>query len=161
MRISAAGPDGRPLGIEHSFFFADVVTQTEEGISIAFPEDFTMPNPYAIEMWIPRASCGEEPGPYDPYTYVTDTNSPELRAMWDVMYWENIMALSNRQPSQVEWPTADELRPYMGKWVAITDAAVVFSADHPRAVVQHLWDTGQRADSMFRVPTAEEHDEHR
>lgn len=158
-RISSVGSD-KKADYKFSTFLPDVVTQTEEGISLDLPEGFTLPDDahYVLEMWIPRASC-DPTNVSESYTYVTDTNSPALRALWEEQKWENIAALSNSHGRQVMWPSAEELRPHMGKWVAIMDAEVIFS-DYAAAVVfQYLRDNDLRADSLFRVPMAGEHDE--
>jgi hypothetical protein len=50
---------------------------------------------------------------------------------------------------------ADQLRPLVGKWVAIKDDDVLHAADTARDLVGWLARHGQRADSMFRVPEDE------
>lgn len=61
---------------------------------------------------------------------------------------------------QIVWPSADELRPYMGKWAAILDAEVVRSEDSLKELV--MWICTLKEDfpgSILRVPKAGEHDE--
>ena len=50
---------------------------------------------------------------------------------------------------------ADQLRPLVGRWVAIKDDDVLFDAQTPRELVGWLTEHGQKADSVFRVPEDE------
>lgn len=51
---------------------------------------------------------------------------------------------------------ANRLRPYVGRWVAVSDEEVLFSADEPTAVVRWLQRHDRQADGVFRVPTADD-----
>lgn len=63
--------------------------------------------------------------------------------------------------THVTWSSADELRPYVGRRVAILNGKVIHSEESLRALADHLWVIDVEADSIFRVPRAGEHDEHR
>lgn len=52
-------------------------------------------------------------------------------------------------------PPAEALRPFMGQWVAVRDDEVLVAANSPAEVVSWLAQHQQKAQSMFRVPTAE------
>lgn len=52
-------------------------------------------------------------------------------------------------------PDAVALRPHIGKWVATRGVDVLFADADPTVVVGWLAKNRERADSMFRVPTAE------
>lgn len=52
-------------------------------------------------------------------------------------------------------PLVDRLRPLIGRWVAIKDDDVLYSARTPQQLVGWLSKHGQRADSVFRVPEDE------
>jgi hypothetical protein len=47
---------------------------------------------------------------------------------------------------------AEELRPYIGQWVATAGDDVLVAAANPAEVVEWLAEHGKTADSMFRVP---------
>ncbi len=53
-------------------------------------------------------------------------------------------------------PSAQELEPFIGKWVATRGPHVLIAADHPSTVVDWLAEHAQQADSMFRVPETEQ-----
>jgi hypothetical protein len=59
-----------------------------------------------------------------------------------------------RAPGQRQ-PLAEALRPFMGQWVAVRGEEVLVAANSPAAVVSWLAQHQQKAQSMFRVPTAE------
>lgn len=48
--------------------------------------------------------------------------------------------------------TADALRPYIGRWVAVRAGVVVYDGDSVRDVVGQLRAASETADSLFRVP---------
>jgi hypothetical protein len=52
-------------------------------------------------------------------------------------------------------PLAEALRPFIGQWVAVRGEEVLVAATSPAEVVSWLAQHQQRAQSMFRVPTAE------
>ncbi|HLM86737.1 MAG TPA: hypothetical protein VK272_11170 [Solirubrobacteraceae bacterium] len=52
-------------------------------------------------------------------------------------------------------PSAEELEPFIGQWVATRGPQVLVAAGDPRTVVSWLAEHRQRADSMFRVPETE------
>lgn len=54
------------------------------------------------------------------------------------------------------YPSADELRPYAGRWVAIKDGSVIASEKTIGALVSGLISSGMIADSCFFVPTTVE-----
>lgn len=56
------------------------------------------------------------------------------------------------RPPRPSLGPADELRPYVGKFVAIEGGRVVVSADSPLDVIAWLRDNGRTAETMFRVP---------
>lgn len=58
---------------------------------------------------------------------------------------------------QITWPSADELRPFMGQWVAIRDAAIWFSAGTPKEVIQKLRHCQDEDFTLLYVPTEEQH----
>lgn len=49
-------------------------------------------------------------------------------------------------------PSAEDLEPFVGHWVATRGAEVLVAAPEPRTVVGWLAEHDQKADSMFRVP---------
>ena len=51
---------------------------------------------------------------------------------------------------------ANALRPFVGQWVAVRGDEVLVAAPGPRDVVTWLAEHGQRAQSVFRVPSSEE-----
>lgn len=60
---------------------------------------------------------------------------------------------AKRRPRERQEPSrADELRPYIGQWVATVGDEVLVAADSPTEVVGWLAEHGKTADSMFRVP---------
>lgn len=153
-RLTPVDADGVRCGDDICLTDAVEFTSVDEGhYSVSLPKGATLSEYYCVEMWIPRASVdGTEPGPY---TYVTTTNSPELREKWEQDFWENIAALKNSHGRQVQWPSADAMRPYMGKWIAILDGEIIHVADTVKGVVQYLVGTDREADSILRVPTGE------
>jgi hypothetical protein len=48
--------------------------------------------------------------------------------------------------------TADELRPYIGLWVATRDGKVIFSGETPTEVVRLIAEHGETGDALLRVP---------
>jgi hypothetical protein len=52
-------------------------------------------------------------------------------------------------------PLAEELRPFIGQWVAVRGDEVLVAANSPAEVVSWLAQHHQQAQSMFRVPAAE------
>jgi hypothetical protein len=52
-------------------------------------------------------------------------------------------------------PSADELEPFIGEWVATKGPEVLVAAKDPRTVVSWLAEHRQQAESMFRVPQDE------
>ena len=61
-------------------------------------------------------------------------------------------------PSAIDKPAtlADALRPFVGQWVAVRGDDVLVAAPGPRQVVAWLAEHGQRAQSVFRVPSSED-----
>lgn len=53
-------------------------------------------------------------------------------------------------------PSVEELRPFIGQWVAVRGAEVLVAAPSPKEVVGWLAKHQQRAQSMFRVVGSEE-----
>jgi len=53
-------------------------------------------------------------------------------------------------------PSAEELRPFIGQWVAVRDDEVLVAADSPKDIVSWLARHQQKAQSVFRVPESEQ-----
>jgi len=53
-------------------------------------------------------------------------------------------------------PLVEDLRPFIGLWVAVRDDEVLVAAPSPKEVVAWLAQHRQRAQSMFRVPDSEQ-----
>lgn len=51
-----------------------------------------------------------------------------------------------------QWPSADDLRPYRGKWVLILDTIVLCAHDGLPELIACSRATGLQTTSMFRVP---------
>lgn len=55
-------------------------------------------------------------------------------------------------PSSQRFPSADELRPYAGRWVAVVAGKVIWSTQTLPALIGHLEREHITADSTFLVP---------
>jgi hypothetical protein len=51
-------------------------------------------------------------------------------------------------------PLDDQLREHAGEWVAVADGRLLVAAQSPGDVARWLRDNSQRAEQLFRVPTA-------
>lgn len=65
-----------------------------------------------------------------------------------------------RPPHTSIWPSAEELRLYQGRWVAVLDGRIQVYDDSLKGVVLSLNVSGLSADAVFRVPTEAELNEH-
>ena len=54
-----------------------------------------------------------------------------------------------------KWPTAEELRPYRGMWVALSDGHVVLSSTDVVAIVNKMRMLRLEVEALFRVPAEE------
>lgn len=58
-------------------------------------------------------------------------------------------------PPGQRFPSADELRPYRGLWVAVKAGVIIYWTDTFEAVADWLRETGLTADSTFYVPAVD------
>ena len=65
--------------------------------------------------------------------------------------------ISGKRPRRAgrEVRRSDQLRPYIGQWVATLGDDVLVAADSPAEVVGWLAEHGKTAESMFRVPESD------
>ena len=61
--------------------------------------------------------------------------------------------MSDEVPLAQRFPPADELRPFVGRWVAVKAGVVVADFASMRETLDWLADNETHADSLFRVPT--------
>lgn len=55
-----------------------------------------------------------------------------------------------------KWPSAEELRPYRGMWVGLSDGHVVLSSGDVVAIVNKMRMLRIELDALFRVPEADD-----